>query len=655
MSKIKDTQTNQIVNKGKGAILKVFARLATTGLISFGIGGAITFESYNNYWDKTIFRVQTVDFNILSHTLPTKLSYALIKEQPEEVQRTLDSNYHHFGLIVTDTSGQKIIAYSGKGSDKPLSWKAALDPQQLKNHSYDVLLNPPPLFPQWTYAHPYATERSATDFTNQGRIIGRVYYVRGVRPTLQKDVMKLLKNPFSESSRIQTYSTSLLGTFFIWGILEFILYRKRVESKKAQEKEEELINNNQILQVQLAERINELQLFQKQRDNERNEFEKEANDLRISNEKLETEIVTLTNSIKILSANTNSIQLQNELQEAQEQSQQNLKQKQQYENHIKQHENHIKQLTQKLQVIHNQQVEASQQNEQKNNELQELQQQINEIEDARNLAKSQLESLQKKEETYQKIVESLQEKISQQNSREQELTMQLKRLEGSLSEYKKREKLLENLANQAKAESEALTIEIAIVKEDLPGKHPLNDFETTILNSLEEKFQGKRVFVQFDVANGNTGSMCTDFVIAMNNCCIVIEAKYYTGKIQSIGYVRNTGWVCITNTQTKNIRACWGKNPYEQVWTYSVSLYGRIRSFNRNKLPVYGIVVFPTGSVIDDRIQSNISNFYRVTTLDDLEIAIQELENLARFRNRTRLTYEQILQKLTGISDQEAA
>lgn len=647
MTSSTDTQTSN-----RGGIFKVAARLVTTGIISFGIGGAVTFDRYNNYWNQTIFRVQTVDFNILSHTLPTKLSYALIKKQPQEVQRTLDSNYSLFGLIVTDSSGQEIIAYSGKDTGKSSSWKAALNPQELKNHPYDVLLDPPPVFAQWTYSDSRATERSATKFTNQGRVIGRVYHVRGVRPTFQEDLMTLLSNPFSGSSRIQTYSTSLIAcfgaTFLIWSGLEFMLYKRRVDKETSDKEKQELIDNNQILQVQLAERINELQLFQKQRDNERNEFEKEANDLRISNEKLETEIVTLTNSIKILSANTNSIQLQNELQEAQEQSQQNLKQKQQYENHIKQ-------LTQKLQVIHNQQVEASQQNEQKDNELQELQQQINEIENARNLAKSQLESLQKKEENYQKIVESLQEKISQQNSREQELTMQLKRLEGSLSEYKKREKLLENLANQAKAESEALAIEIAIVKEDLPGKHPLNDFETTILNSLEQKFQGKRVFVQFDVANGNTGSMCTDFVIVMNNCCIVIEAKYYTGKIQSIGYVRNTGWVCITNTQTKNIRACWGKNPYEQVWTYSVSLYGRVKRSNRNKLPVYGIVVFPTGSVIDDQIQSNISNFYRVTTLDNLVTAIQELENLARFRNQTRLTYEQILEQLTGTSDQQAA
>ncbi|MHC5732736.1 MAG: hypothetical protein ACYTXY_53590, partial [Nostoc sp.] len=94
-------------------------------------------------------------------------------------------------------------AYSGKDSGKSSSWKAALNPQELIKHPYDVLLDPPPVFAQWTYSDSHATERSATSLTNQGRVIGRVYYVRGVRPTFQQDLMTLLSDPFSGSSRIQ--------------------------------------------------------------------------------------------------------------------------------------------------------------------------------------------------------------------------------------------------------------------------------------------------------------------------------------------------------------------------------------------------------------------------------------------------------------------
>ncbi|BAY66968.1 hypothetical protein NIES22_71120 (plasmid) [Calothrix brevissima NIES-22] len=641
-----DTQATQTSNRG--GILKVLARLATTGIISFGIGGAVTFDRYNNYWNQTIFRVQTVDFNILSHTLPTKLSYAIAKNQPEEVQRTLDSNYNLFGLIITDSSGQKIIAHSGKNSGRSLSWKAALDPQQLQNHPYDVLLDPPPLFAQWTYSKPQATERSATSLTNRGRVIGRVYYVRGVRPTFQEDIATFLSNPFSGSSRIQTYATTLAacfgGTFLIWSILEFILYKRRVEIRIAREKEETLNNNNRILQFQLTERIHELQLLQNQREDERNEFNKEADKLHSLNNRLKNEIFNLRDLIKNLSTNTDSTNLQIELKNTRLQSQENLDKKKQYEQDIKE-------LNKKLQIIQNKQLETLKKNEQKENELQEIQQQIQEIETSRSLAESQLEELRSHEENYKKIVAELEEQLNQKNFKEEELQKQLENLQNSLSEYQEREQLLEKLAEQAKAESEALGKEIARYKEDT-GKHPLNDFEVSILNYLQQKFSDKKVFVQFDVGNGRQGSMSTDFIIAMNNCCIVIEAKSYTGKIKAIGYPRNTGWICITNTKIENINACWGKNPYEQIWTYSVSLYGRIKISNRNKLPVFGIVVFPKDAVVDNNIQSNISNFYRVTTLDNLSTAIQELENQARFQNKTRLTYEQILEKLTGISDQ---
>lgn len=635
MSNIKDTQTNQIVNKGKGAIVKVLARLTATGIISFGIGGAVTFDRYNSYWNQTIFRVQTVDFNILSHTLPTKLSYALIKQQPQEVQRTLDSNYNLFGLIVTDSSGQKIIAYSGKDSGRFLSWKAALDPQQLKNHPYDVLLDPPPVFAQWTYSNSRATERSATNFTNQGRVIGRVYYVRGVRPTFQEDLITLLSDPFSGSSRIQTYTTSLAACFgatlLIWSGLEFMLYKRRVDKETTDKEKQELIDNNQILQVQLAERINELQFFQKQRDNERNEFEKEANDLRISNEKLETEIVTLTNSIKTLSANANLVQLQNELQEAQTQSKENLKQKQQYENHIKQHENHIKQLTQKLQVIHNQQLQASQQNEQKDHDLQELQQQINEIEDARNLAKSQLEELHRNEKNYQELVERLEQQINQQNFRERELQTQLESLQNSLTEYQQREQLLEQRAKQAKDESHRLAEEMERYIEET-DKHPLNDFEIAIQTLLKQHFTDTKLETQFDVASGQQGSRFTDFLLITNKSCIVLEAKSYTGIIKPIDNVRNSGWVCEKVGRKLNILSCWGRNPYQQVKSYCDSVMSN-KSLGISKKPVYGVVVFPEGSCIDDSIPSNISRFYRVTTLDNLANTIQELENQANSWN----------------------
>ena len=158
--------------------LSMFTRLASC--MTLAVGSGISFVAFNHhtYWNKTIFRVQTVDFNLLSHTLPTKLSYALGQNQLDEVQRTLDSNYTLFGLVVTDADGDNVVAASGEQSDDH-SWESVLDNlQELQKHPHDFLFDPPPLYTQLSYDSPYALQPTPTNLSNQGEIIGRVYYVR---------------------------------------------------------------------------------------------------------------------------------------------------------------------------------------------------------------------------------------------------------------------------------------------------------------------------------------------------------------------------------------------------------------------------------------------------------------------------------------------
>ena len=47
-----------------------------------------TSTNHHNYWNRTIFAVQTIDFKILSHTLPTKLSTLIIQNDVKEIQPT---------------------------------------------------------------------------------------------------------------------------------------------------------------------------------------------------------------------------------------------------------------------------------------------------------------------------------------------------------------------------------------------------------------------------------------------------------------------------------------------------------------------------------------------------------------------------------------
>ena len=172
-------------------------------------GAAIVY--YQSYWNGTIFAVQTTDFNILSHTLPTKLSYILLHEDAEELRRTLNSNYGFFGIVVTDCKtsekdcpSQKVLCLT----DSKLRWKKRLSVKALSRHPYDILRNPPPLVTERTYENPFKPDWKATGKTNKGEIIGRVYYVRGVPPSLWEYYLGWWQNSSSGGTSLQGYTGS---------------------------------------------------------------------------------------------------------------------------------------------------------------------------------------------------------------------------------------------------------------------------------------------------------------------------------------------------------------------------------------------------------------------------------------------------------------
>ncbi|MFL0605636.1 hypothetical protein [Cylindrospermopsis raciborskii] len=195
-----------------------------------------------------------------------------------------------FGLILTDPNGKNIISYSGKNSSTPISWRAALNPEELKNHPYDLLLDPPAIFPQSVYANPRATERTA--------------------------------NPFSTSGWIHSYAVAIIVTIVM--VILMIL-----EHTLAREREKKLQENNRKLQIDLAEKIQERELQQTQIDSQISQFEQEV-------EQLHNKIGVLNQSIAQLQSQCQNelFELQNKLREAQLQSQQNLNQQQEYENRI---------------------------------------------------------------------------------------------------------------------------------------------------------------------------------------------------------------------------------------------------------------------------------------------------------------------------------
>ena len=228
-------------------ILISVGRLTLISIASFGLATLQNWGNHQKYWYGTIFAVQTVDFNILYATLPTKLSYTLLQRNTEELQRTLDSNYGLFGLLVTDckTAAQDCpsekILYQSKSSQK---WAKEISLANLSNHPYDLLQSPPPLQAERQYAKPYDSKPTPTGRVNSGEIIGRVYYVRGVPQTFIEDYNNWIKEPFHMTGVRPIYALTtalfLIGGLSAWVIIEVVLSAKRNEQRLAQQQREQL-------------------------------------------------------------------------------------------------------------------------------------------------------------------------------------------------------------------------------------------------------------------------------------------------------------------------------------------------------------------------------------------------------------------------------
>ena len=274
-------------------------RLALFLLVASGLAVAWNRFNHPRYWHRTIQAVQTTEFNILSHTLPTKLSILLQRGKEEELQQTLDSSYGLFGLVVTDCQtntadcpNQEIL-YATQSNRR---WREQLTLKNLKQHPYDKLLSPPPLTTQGSYERPYNTERDATVSTNQGDVIGRVYYVRGTPPGFWEgmgwwleDLAKLnflgLAHPYTASA-----ITCLLGGTLAWANGE---KQKRPQGKLAELQQQnfqhQLESKNQKI-AQLENQRNQLQQEQQKQQQYSEQLEQEKTQVNSRVERQEAEL-----------------------------------------------------------------------------------------------------------------------------------------------------------------------------------------------------------------------------------------------------------------------------------------------------------------------------------------------------------------------------
>jgi hypothetical protein len=176
---------------------KIVGRFLFISSVVFGLSTIASWNEWNQYWNGTLRRVQTVDFNILSHTLPVKLSSVLANKNYKELQLTLNSNYGLFGIVVTDCKKVDLLCQEQKvifASNGRRDWKILPASDNLSNHPFDLLRTPSPLITEKSYKSLSSEEQVFTKGSNEGIIIGRVYYIRGAAPDFTSDYISWLSN-----------------------------------------------------------------------------------------------------------------------------------------------------------------------------------------------------------------------------------------------------------------------------------------------------------------------------------------------------------------------------------------------------------------------------------------------------------------------------
>lgn len=195
---------------------------------------------YQSYWQGTIARVQTTDFNLLHHTLPATLSAMIQEGRDDLIQKTLDSSYGLFGLVVTDPSGENVLYRTDKIYHRQ-SWQKDATAEGLAHgeEPFDLITDPPQLEPLYSHASPREEKAKATGAKVRGKILGRIYYLRSPPPPFAEDIGNFLVTGVAEMSGAKRgyFYISMASVGFSLVILLLIYLRRRGLELKQKEVE----------------------------------------------------------------------------------------------------------------------------------------------------------------------------------------------------------------------------------------------------------------------------------------------------------------------------------------------------------------------------------------------------------------------------------
>jgi hypothetical protein len=595
-------------------IIAALGRLTVVTSTALVIAVYASIENHKSYWQGTIRNVQTVDFNMLSSTLPTKLSYAFLNNNPEEIQKTLNSNYGLFGIVVTDCTKtawdcpEEKILYM---TESKHSWKDYAQVDRLRYHPFDLLRDPPPLVAERGYEGARDTSWETIGTKNKGKVIGRVYYIRGIPPSFQKDYQRWLSNPGSVSGAHKYYAltAALFGTGGIasWIVMELIYSQKRRQKFQAEQDISQAQQESDGLKAQLQEQldlVSELSLEREQRVAQLEGYEQEQ----------EGQIKILQQTIEQLEQQLGSPQTNDAVQNT-------------FQADIQQREEAIAALQQQI-------ADYQQTSDQREQSIEALNQILAEKEKALDLQRQQIEL---EANDRQQMLEPLRQQLDEATKRGSEAHQARHELEASLS-----------AVNQQKADLQAQLDDISDTD--------LNDLEKKVMQCLrntKKSTSGQWIVIShMDVSRKKGFRQFVDCLVIGKGCIMVIEAKNYGGKIEAIGDPKLTEWQAHASGESSKIVCGTKTNPYEQVNGYVDSVMNRLgKEFRHRQLKVFSVVVFPDNADVST-INEGIDGYCRVILLRDLVKTLKDLEKVAATKNspdQPTLEPQQIKNLLYGI------
>lgn len=275
LAKLKTLQTIQ-----KDLHFPILRAVGLGSFITVLVGGCLIYSNSRAYWE-TRKRVQTVDFHILFHQLPYKLSALVINGNKQELQRLINSSNGFFGIVVTDCNsknpsceGEKIL-YSTIPKER---WSIPRS-NELFKQPYDLLKDPPPILTEQVFNSPKDKSSTYIKQSNPGKIIGRAYYIRGKYNNPIEDIEWWIKSGlFKDSGSAPVLLSStiislLLSTSSVLGIEITLLIRKKSKERIEQVQNElnlvigreaSIADENRSLSYRLEDRTHQLQEAQSQ-------------------------------------------------------------------------------------------------------------------------------------------------------------------------------------------------------------------------------------------------------------------------------------------------------------------------------------------------------------------------------------------------------